>query len=334
MTSKHHVKCHALFLCIFMLHCAAFSLYALQSTRSLTHQPCITSAATRLSATRKEQHQNNINKQPRRDFLSKPVIVTSCILSAQSAAATIPLESPIEGLGGTKERIQGIGGGFDILAPDTSKLTSFDAYYPSSMINTRWKVQRVVTSVEGDTGQAAIIWSLLGGSTDKAFTSQLTEVYEAYFVEASKSANDSMYQFDGKTVNASVLDRRTTLASRMGIDSSSVLWERDAPQTLQYTRRTNKSDAVELSTLQRKNELSEAGFGSDELLKLTSTSFGGTIDRVCRVKSRYRRGFDEASSKRIIDGLEIVTTYRVLDGVAGVEMPTSTCKSRIRLTEM
>ena len=35
---------------------------------------------------------------------------------------------------------------------------------------------------------------------------------------------------------------------------------------------------------------------------------------------------------RVVEGLEIVTTYRVLDGIAGTEYPTSTTKATIRLT--
>ena len=35
---------------------------------------------------------------------------------------------------------------------------------------------------------------------------------------------------------------------------------------------------------------------------------------------------------RLVEGLEIVKTYRVLDGIAGIEFPTSTTKSTIRLT--
>ena len=35
---------------------------------------------------------------------------------------------------------------------------------------------------------------------------------------------------------------------------------------------------------------------------------------------------------QVVEGLEIVKTYRVLDGVAGIEFPTSTTKSTLRLT--
>mmetsp|Transcript_2993 Transcript_2993/g.8175 ORF Transcript_2993/g.8175 Transcript_2993/m.8175 type:complete len:224 (+) Transcript_2993:308-979(+) len=45
----------------------------------------------------------------------------------------------------------------------------------------------------------------------------------------------------------------------------------------------------------------------------------------------HKSGYDDGGN-RIVEGLEIMKTYRVLDGVAGTEMPTSTTKSMIRLT--
>ena len=65
---------------------------------------------------------------------------------------------------------------------------------------------------------------------------------------------------------------------------------------------------------------------------LSETDFAplGNILRAARVQRRFRRGFDQ-DGKRILEGIEIVKTYRVLDGIAGVEMPTSTVKSRLVL---
>lgn len=240
----------------------------------------------------------------------------------------------IEGIGGTSQRIEGIGGGFDIFTPDPSNLSSVDVYYPTSMTNTQWKVQRVVTSVEGDVGQAETAWSLLGGSNQRAFASQLTEVYYASFI-AAPDRNDALYGYNDKMVPASVLDRSSYLANRLGLETDKVRWEKDIPQqAISYSRDNNPKGVVQLSVVQRRIEApTEVGFGSDELIKISQQSFGPKIDRAARVKTRYRRGFDESTGKRTIDGIEIMTTYRVLDGVAGVEMPTSTCKSRIRLTE-
>lgn len=202
-----------------------------------------------------------------------------------------------------------------------------------------WRVQRVVTSVEGDLGQAAIAWKCIGGGEERAFTSKLTEAYDTRFVEAPDTMEDATYRFDGKTLRAAILDRAYELTNRAGV--STVAW--DAASTsgiLSYTRSSDGGgDPVEIKVVQRKIEPpSEAGFGSDELYRIKSAAggiFGGAgIYRAARVKRRYRRGFDESTGGRFVDGIEVVTTYRVLDGVAGVEMPTSTCKSRIRMTQL
>ena len=93
---------------------------------------------------------------------------------------------------------------------------------------------------------------------------------------------------------------------------------------------------------------SDKGWGSNELVRVTTsagTGFGSyEIDYAARVKRRYRgsdpelseltnhiefepkpgldlyrryrRSYSE-SGERVIEGLEIVKTYRVLDGIAG-----------------
>ena len=55
------------------------------------------------------------------------------------------------------------------------------------------------------------------------------------------------------------------------------------------------------------------------------------IQRAVKVQRRFRRAFGKDGS-RIVEGLEIVKTFRVMDGIAGTEMPTSTTKSSLRLT--
>ena len=233
-------------------------------------------------------------------------------------------------------RVEEVGGGFDLLSPPSNAVQSPDVFYPSSMANTQWKVQRVVTSVEGDLGQAAVAWKSLGGGDERAFTSKLTEVYNTRFVAAPDSMQkNAEYVYEGKTVRSAILDRAYEISSRVaGAETS---WDATInPNLLTYKR--NNNDEVELVVVQRKIEPpSESGFGSDELYRIKSSAggvFSGlNVYRAARVRRRWRRGFDE-SGKRIVDGLEITTTYRVLDGIAGVEMPTSTTKSRIRLVEM
>ena len=245
------------------------------------------------------------------------------------------LPNAIEEKGGTqRQRIQGIGGGFDLLSPPP--LTFSDVYYPASMVNTKWRVQRVITSVEGDTGQAATMWSLLGGSNE--FSLRLTEVYTVSFVEAPSMFQDGIYNYDGKNMRAAVMDRASSFSSRLGTSSKNIEWKKELPeQTVSYH---NNKESITISTVQRKMEPpTEVGFGSDELLKVSSlgNSILGTsttLDRAARIKTRCKRGYDDSTGKRIVDGIEIVMTYRVLDGVVGVEMPTSSCKSRIRWTEL
>ena len=76
--------------------------------------------------------------------------------------------------------------------------------------------------------------------------------------------------------------------------------------------------------------------GSDELIRVTTRAtgpFNTKFDVVyaARVQRRWRRSTTEEGD-RVVEGLEVVKTYRVLDGIADVETPTSTVKSTLRLT--
>ena len=54
------------------------------------------------------------------------------------------------------------------------------------------------------------------------------------------------------------------------------------------------------------------------------------VSRAVRVRRRFRRAFDDVG-RRVVEGLEIVTTFRVLDGLAEASLPQSTAKSTLRL---
>lgn len=250
---------------------------------------------------------------------------------ACEAAPPLPLQTS----SGGRVRIEEVGGGLDLLSP--KPLSASEVFYPSSMIDTRWKVQRVVTSVEGNLEQSALAWKLLGGSDERAFTSKLTEGYEADFIAAPENMKDASYTFDGKTMQSAILDRLSELSSRVGIEKGSIRLDTQN-NSIEYTR--NKNDGpINLTVVSRKIEpVTESGFGSDEIYRIYSSAggvFAGTnVYRCARVRRRFRRGFDETTGKRILDGIEIVTTHRVLDGVAGIELPTSTCKSRLRYTQL
>ena len=194
-----------------------------------------------------------------------------------------------------------VGGGFDLLGD--VRLAQKDVLYPISMEGL-WKCQRVVTQVEGDSFQAESAWKALGGGGLRA---NKAETYQTKFVR-------SQFFGDSGVVN----DRGFELASRGGIPNIS--WNVDKPDSLEY-------DKGKIAVVQRTVELpSEKGFGFNELLRIDD----GIFTRAVQIKRRYRRAFDE-NGNRVVEGLEIMKTFRVLDGVAGTELPTSTTKSQIRL---
>jgi len=259
------------------------------------------------------------------------VFASSSLFLPQKCEAATPL--PLQTSSGAQVRIEELGGGFDILSP--KPLSASEVYYPSSMIDTKWRVQRVVTSVEGNLEQSALTWKLLGGSDERAFTSKLTEVYEADFIAAPENMKDATYTFEGKPMRPAILDRSLELSSRVGIDKGLIQLDTQS-NTLEYTRNNNEGQ-VNLTIVARKIEPpTEEGFGSDEIYRILSSAGGifANVYRCARVRRRFRRGFDESTGKRILDGIEIVTTHRVLDGVAGIELPTSTCKTRLRYTQL
>ena len=231
-------------------------------------------------------------------------------------------------------RVEGIGGGFDILA--NNELAVADVTFPP-FLNGTWDCTRQVSSVEGDVGQAQGAWRLLGG------TGELTaaERYAVRFVDGRRvdgaAAREPIIGMDGRKYFGVVQDRAFELDSR--VNGANVSWDAAAPNTLSYQRAGGGlGSAAELAVVQRGVELpseTSKGWGSNELVRVTTTAggvFGDIkISYAARVRRRFRRGLTD-DGDRLVEGLEIMTTYRVLDGVAGIEMPTSTTKSTIRLT--
>ena len=93
------------------------------------------------------------------------VLTPSPTLSRRALAALValtPLRTPADSFGsvaGYAPRIEGIGGGADVL---TQKPSVADVAYPPSLLG-YWRVERQVVSVEGDAGQAQGAWLDLGG---------------------------------------------------------------------------------------------------------------------------------------------------------------------------
>jgi len=233
-------------------------------------------------------------------------------------------------------RVEGIGGGFDMLAETT--LPVADVLYPP-FLNGSWECERKVASVEGDVGQAQGAWKLFGGTGDI----RSPEIFEVRFIDVrqvdvpAERQSDSIVGLDGRAYYGVVMDRAFELESRMR--GANVSWSPGSPNVLSYERLAGGlGAAAELKVVQRSIELPKEGnqgWGSNELIRLTTAAgavFGDfKITYAARVQRRFRRALAEDGG-RVVEGLEIMKTYRVLDGVAGIEMPTSTTKSTIRLT--
>lgn len=255
----------------------------------------------------------------RRTVIQSSILSSSMILPRQVTAAV----QGIQGSGGIITRVEGIGGGFDITTSTTTR--GKDVIYPKSMEGI-WTCRRVVTSIDGDKGQAELAWRNLGGM---GTIGEVESFQTRYILPPGELNVQNDYEFQGEVFSGVVLDRGYELTSRT---RSEVTWNTATPDKIVY----DKDDSpVEIVVVQRQIELpSERGFGFNELYRITSSAGGifgdNPVQRAVRVQRRYIRAMDEFGN-RIVEGLEIQKTYRVLDGIAGVEMPTSTTKSSIQL---
>lgn len=267
----------------------------------------------------------------RRDVIGSIISSSTTLIVPSISNAAIPnqnLPKPgIQGNGGTYTRVEGAGGGFDLLTSKTTR--GQDVIYPASMDGV-WKCKRVVVSVEGDAGQAELAWRYLGGTGP--FKS--IESFDTKFVIPPDELNiQNLYEFEGSTYKGTILDRGFELESR---NECNAQWDIQTSDFLSYS--TKEESAIEVAVVQRKVETpSEKGFGFNELYRITSSAggifSGNRVDRAVRVQRRYRRALD-GDGNRVVEGLEIMKTFRVLDGIAGTEMPTSTTKSQIKLTRV
>ena len=285
----------------------------------------------------------------RRKFLATTAALTA--ITAVSGSAEAALVAGMPPPAKTPPRIGGLGDGADLFSGDAGP---GDVLYPASMAGP-WQCQRVVTQVDGDAGQAAQAWRILGGGDgdggDTTFTERRTEIYATKFV-APPAGFPATYEFDGELLVGVVLDRGFEFAARTR-GAAVVAWDVRQPNALAYERRSRPAgatvdgssgsvqsgqdgagSATKLTVVQRQADLSAAGFGFRELSRATTAAgglFGAKpVERAVRVQRRWRRAFAN-DGDRVVEGLELVSTYRVLDGVAGA-LPTSTAKSQLRLT--
>ncbi len=260
-------------------------------------------------------------------LLSAPSIALMTIPKVSNAVITNRISQgiPVQGIGGSYTRVEGVGSGFDIRTSTTVK--GQDVIYPSSLVGL-WNCRRVVTSVEGDSGQAKLAWGNLGGRG----SIEDIESFDTRFLLPPDEINvGNSYTFEGRALKGVVLDRGFEIESR---NECKAIWNLETPDLLSYVSDDSPS-GVEIVVVQRKIELpSEKGFGFNELYRITSSAGGifgeSKVQRAVRVQRRYRRALDDEGN-RVVEGLEIMKTFRVLDGVAGTEMPTSTTKSSMKL---
>eukprot|EP00966_Prymnesium_polylepis_P065695 1524434-Prymnesium_polylepis.1 len=284
--------------------------------------------------------------QPRRAIVERAIaagaLATTTTVSAPrralAASAAPPGFEPAQ-LRGTSaappgfepRRVEGVGDGFDVLAGPEIALA--DVVYPP-FLNGTWRCERRVASVEGDQAQAAGAFRLLGGGGD--FRQE--ETFTVRYLDTRQVGSpQAITGLDGRRYFGVVLDRAFELDAR--VQGAAITWDTKAPNTLTYQRDAGgRGSAAELSVVQRKVEQpseSNRGWGSNELIRIT-TDGGAVLGRItycARVQRRWRRALTE-SNERVVEGVEIMKTYRVLDGIAGIEFPTSTTRSTIRLTRL
>ncbi len=219
------------------------------------------------------------------------LILPLLVMRPTAAAAIVPALRDVD-----------VGGGFDLLG--NPRLAEKDVVYPMSMEGL-WSCSRVVTQVDGDQFQAESAWRALGGGSLRV---NKLENYSTRFIPSKVFGE----------LTGVVNDRGYELSSRAR--NTNVSWNVEKPDELKF-------DNIRMMVVRRIVEPpSDQGFGSNELYRIDD----GYVTRAVQVKRRYRRAFD-ANGNRVVEGLEIMKTFRVLDGVAGTEMPTSTTKSQLRL---
>ena len=217
-------------------------------------------------------------------------------------------------------RVPEVGQGTDIMSNSDAYS---DAVYPKSLKGL-WEVEKTVVSSEGDVGQAETAWFLLGGAKE-AFKSKRGETYETLYVDPTSSSSSYSYEVDGESVVGVVLDRGFELKSRADTSIEDVSYDSSDFNHLTYHR---QKQTISIDTVQRQVLLPDSkGWGSNELLRITTPS--PQLYRAVKVSRRYRRSYE--GEERVIEGIEIVKTYRVMDGIAGTEYPTSTTKSTLKL---
>ena len=183
-----------------------------------------------------------------RDMVRELASRRAAVLAGCALAVTRPgrllAAAPTYAPGFEPARIEGLGGGADILSDNPPSV--LDVAYPPSL-NGTWVCEREVTSVEGNVGQAEGAWRLLGGDGSSV---KDPEKYLLRYVSQPEGGSLSITGVDGRKYYGVVLDRGYELNAR--VHGANVTWDPRLPDTLNYERDAGgRGSAAEVSRTAR-----------------------------------------------------------------------------------
>ena len=260
----------------------------------------------------------------------KPSLATSLdrrafVTTTAALVVVVPIFSPA--WAAVTGSLVDVGRGVDV-SVDTSSARLSDPnhlVFPSSFVG-RYTCERTLLSVEGDAYQAQNAWRGLGGDPGRALfaVGKAPEVYETQLIPLQEDGGSNYAVVDRSFEWASRSSTTTSSSSSSG-GATSVQWNSQTPNT-------GTIGTTSLAVIQRSVILPnlDQGIvaGGQELVRLRDGTGPLATTRAVQVKTRFRPA---ASPPYDLEGLELVKTYRVLDGIAGTEFPTSTTKSILKL---
>lgn len=224
-----------------------------------------------------------------------------------------------------------VGRGVDV-SIDTSGARLSDPnnlVFPGSFAG-RYACQRTIMSIEGDVYQAQSAWRGLGANPGHAVfaVGQAPEVYETQLIPIHDGTSnyavvDRQFEWTSRSTSSS----SSSAAASPTLSSSSVQWNPQTPNTAQI------GSTISWAIIQRSVILPnlDQGMvaGGQELVRIRDgTGPLVATTRAVQIKTRVRPA--PPGAPHDLEGLELVKTYRVLDGIAGTEFPTSTTKSLLK----
>lgn len=286
--------------------------------------------------------------------LPKVVLLSTLSCSGVANAATIPSSNSSKR--NNSKSSKGTAD-FNVCSPPPMILT--DIIYPNTFLG-RWKCQRVRTRVKGDRLQAELAWKVLGGGGgfggEQGDDESSNGKGSSMFSERNKKEAFDTAFFSTRDGDV-ILDRGFDFESRL-LQQPEVLkrnvtvhWEAQFPNTLEYEFEKRAIGGIDLTVVQRNIDTpahNSECFGFNEMIRIrstrsnnnkrTSNNNGGIFSvvpvqqSVVQIERRYRI-LDDGPENRVMEGLEVLKTYLVLDnGIVRTDVPTSTTRSRIRLS--